>query len=131
MGRIGVGGCGETTGRNSNKKYENQREGIKFKRKKYENTKRNIVSQFCKTTRNTFSYFRIFFSFAKRLKLGKTVPFFVQFRISRNLKKNTKLSTLHAEFDPAMPMPEYVIDTAESEYSMPKKLEFPQNIFNT
>ena len=29
-GRLGVDGCGETTGRNSNKKYETRREGIKF-----------------------------------------------------------------------------------------------------
>ena len=45
------------------------------------------------TTQNTFSYFRIFFSFAKRSKLGETVTCFVQFRISRN-KKNTELSNL-------------------------------------
>ena len=61
-----------------NRWNETRREGTEFKTK---DTKRNSVSQFRETL---FSYF---FSFAKRSKLGETVTCFVQFPISRNLKK--------------------------------------------
>ena len=79
------------------KRYETQIKGTKFElkvrnsksrckivKKIYENTKRSIVSQFRETTRNTFFRIFIFFSFAKRSKLDKTVTCFVKFRISRN-----------------------------------------------
>ena len=60
MGRIGVGGCGETTGRNSNKKYENQREGIKFKRKITKTRNETLFRSFAKQLETLFfllSYF--------------------------------------------------------------------------
>ena len=55
------GGCGETTGRNSNKKYENQREGIKFKRKNTKTRNETLFRSFAKQLETLFHIF-VFFS---------------------------------------------------------------------
>ena len=53
-GGVGVDGCGDLIGRNSNRRY-------KIQKKIDENTKRNTVLKFRETTQNTF--FRIFVFF--------------------------------------------------------------------
>ena len=61
-----------------------RRVGAKFKRKYTKYQTQHCFARFAKQLETLFSYFRIIFNFAKRLKLGETVTCFVQFRISRN-----------------------------------------------
>ena len=79
-GGVGVGGCVESMGRNSKRRYKIKRKDTKIRNE-------TLFRSFAKQLETFFSYFRIFFSFAKRSKLGETATCFVHFCISRNLKK--------------------------------------------
>ena len=71
--------------RKSNKRYENRKEGTQIKGKYAKQRKETFFSVSRNNSKHFFlSYFRIFFSFAKRSKLPETVTCFVQLRISRN-----------------------------------------------
>ena len=60
-------------------------QNLKEKIRKYEAKHCFAISR--NNSKHFFSYFRMYFSFAKRSKLGETGTCFVQFHISRNLKK--------------------------------------------
>ena len=84
-GPVGVDGCG----RAAKRRDETQIKSTKLE-EKVKNTKRNIVSQFCETTRNTFFTFAYFFQFCETIEtrqnsdLFRTVLYFAKLKKIRN-----------------------------------------------
>ena len=82
-------GCG----RAAKRRDETQIKSTKLE-EKVKNTKRNIVSQFCETTRNTFFTFAYFFQFRETIEtrqnsdLFRTVLYFAKLKKIRNCQPN-------------------------------------------